>query len=154
MEQRKKGTADRQTVAHEEWVLFSTWSHVDLKKKRISAEIDANSVIWYFICHALCFDRIAPKENWKFRTEARRSLIGNLCCMSLCSQQNREQTMPLGSKPRKYDKQQTQDIFLVVVAAVDYEGKQNHKTLPWCPAISLLKNSHQKFCSPGNSHIQ
>ena len=69
--------------------------------------------------------------------------------MSLCSQQNREQTMPLGSKPRKYDKQQTQETIFVVVGAVDHEVKQNHNSLPWCPAVFLVKNSHQKHCSPG-----
>ena len=56
---------------------------------------------------------------------------------------------PLRNKPRKYDKEQTQEIVLVVVGAVDHEGKQNHKTLPWCPAVFLVKNSHQKLCSPG-----
>ena len=56
---------------------------------------------------------------------------------------------PLRNKPRKYDKEQKKEIVLVVVGAVDHEGKQNHKTLPWCPAVFLVKNSHQKFCSPG-----
>ena len=70
------------------------------------------------------------KRNGRLPSSCMRHEIGNFCCMPLCSQQNREQTKPLRNKPRKYDKEQTQEIVLVVVGAVDHEGKQNHKTLP------------------------
>ena len=35
---------------------------------------------------------------------------------------------PRRNKARKHDKQQTQEVVLVDVGAVDHEGKQNDKT--------------------------
>jgi len=82
MERRKKGNGRSPSGCTWGKCAFFYMKPRRIWKMRISAEIDADCVIWYFICHALGFDRIAPKENWKFRTEARRSL--NITMVSSC----------------------------------------------------------------------